>query len=84
MTTVKISVWAFNNFTKFDAFVKNALGITNIESFTSYDREDQVKMLRPEIDLDAMLNAIKNHDDNLAEFENLRTSIFKKMVASVS
>ncbi|AFU64243.1 hypothetical protein PJM36_0143 [Salmonella phage vB_SenM_UTK0005] len=78
MTTVKISVWAFNNFTKFDAFVKNALGITNIESFTSYDREDQVKMLRPEIDLDAMLNAIKNHDDNLVEFENLRTSIFKK------
>ncbi|AEW24334.1 hypothetical protein F371_gp070 [Escherichia phage PhaxI] len=78
MAIVKISVWAFNNFSKFDAFVKNGFGISDIQSSISYDREDKVKMFRPEVELDEMLSALKNHDDNISEFENLRISIFKK------
>ncbi|EDL7894807.1 hypothetical protein CUU87_15850 [Salmonella enterica subsp. enterica serovar Typhimurium] len=78
MTTVKISVWAFNDFTKFDAFVKNGFGITGVKSSPTYDRDGSVKRVELKFELDTVLSAILNHDANHAELENLRASIFKK------
>lgn len=83
MSTLKISVWAFNEFSKFDAFVKNGLGISGVESVEGYDREYRVKMVNSEShgfssDLDSFLHTLKNHDDNLKEFETLRVMLFKK------
>lgn len=75
MKPAKISIWAIDDFTKFDAFVKNGFGISEVKTLTP---TGTVKMVHVDTDLDGLLAALKSHDDNLGGFENLRKSLFKK------
>lgn len=78
MANVKITVWAFDNFSKFDLFLKNGFGITDIKSCPTVGRDGQVKMSRVSTDISGMMSALLNHDNDAAAFESLRSSLFKK------
>lgn len=75
----KISVWAFNNFTRFDA-IANALGCESNPTKT-YNRADSVKMVNSnndfKMDLLPFLSVIKERVSE-QEFSCLNNTLFKK------
>lgn len=80
MSTPKISVWAFNEFAKFDSLI-SLLGCAPQEAEYDYSRTDKVKMVNTthhfNHDLNSFLEvlAIELTD---AEMDTVRASLFKK------
>lgn len=80
MTTPKISVWAFNEFAKFDSFIAD-LGCAPQEAESDYSRANKVKMVNTthdfNHDLYSFLNVLEANIPE-ADMATVRGSIFKK------
>lgn len=81
MTTPKISVWAFNDFVVFDAFIAK-IGSIPDEASPTQDRASLVKMVHNgrhfKLSVEEMLAALESHDNNPAELAKVRGKIFRK------